>query len=80
MKFIPLTFICSSTSEVFTISVDEFTHAYGTLRFEYHGRSFDLDCDYLNVTGPFFNVVLEPEMYSSFYHEICSVLLDVLSS
>ena len=71
MKSIPLTFIHSSDSlQTFTISVEEATFAFGTLRFEYHDRSFCLDCDYLNVTGPYFSVVLEPEVFSSFYDEV----------
>lgn len=75
MKSILLTFILSSDSlQTFTICVDEFTFAFGTLRFEYFDRSFNLDCDYLNVVGPCFSVVLEPEVFSSFYHEVCMIL------
>lgn len=73
MKSILLTFIQSSTRQTFSISVDEFTHAYGTLRFEYYDNSFNLDCDYLNVIGSYSSVVLEPEIFSSFYQEICLI-------
>lgn len=76
MKSIPLTFICSSSSsQCFDISVEEFTLSFGSLRFEFHDRSFVLDCDYLNVTTVHsFCFVLEPEVYSSFYHEVCMIL------
>lgn len=74
MNSIPLTFIHSSTSQTFSISVDEFTYAYSTLRFEFHDRSFNFECNYLNVTGPHFSIVLEPEIFSSFYHEVCLIL------
>lgn len=73
MKSILLTFIESSTRQTFTIRVGQFTHSFGTLRFEYFERSFVLDCNYLNVTGPYFSVVLEPEIFSSFHHEVCLI-------